>query len=167
MCGVVVPALLISGCLLIGIRGPKEFVLERPYVGTIWGEGTAKQYSDRVHEAEFLREVWGAPNTVESIRPGTERWTYTHGWKLPGLMLIVGIVPVPAYIPLGRERASFIVERGQLVRATGTETRTLTGVACGLSWHHFPIPGCWVLHDHSSPGFNKSGSWVWSKPADQ
>src|SRR6185436_8296771 len=59
-----------------------------------------------VATSDLVRQDWGAPDQVEVHSDGIERWTYYGGVRWAGVVFCAVVVPIPLFVPVGRERVS-------------------------------------------------------------
>lgn len=65
-----------------------------------------------------LERHWGAADEVEVIDARTARWRYvSDGLRWNGIMPIIGVVPIPLLVPMGRESVTFTIRDERVVAA--------------------------------------------------
>jgi len=69
----------------------------------------------------WLEENWGKPSHVKQVtRPAQgELWTYNFDRKWCGVMPWL-FVPIPLFLPIGREHVVFYIQDGRVVKADKT-----------------------------------------------
>ena len=61
----------------------------------------------------FLRSNWGEPSNRAIDENGITVWTYNNGLKWVGASPVV-IVPLPLFVPSGKEKIQFGIKDGQI-----------------------------------------------------
>lgn len=120
---------LMTGCVGLGanFRDSETVRLSDPVVR----EGHAPRTSQSSN-AQALVRAWGSPERVRFGHDGKEHWCYRVRLSTPGVILLIGIIPVPLIFPLGRHHVEVEVSNGEVISATGTSNRTRSWF-CGWS----------------------------------
>jgi hypothetical protein len=80
--------------------------------------------------AEGLQKSWGPPDAVSRLEDGRELWRYDFGWRWGGAVALVGVWPIPVFVPVGRECVEFVFDDGMAIRATTREHNFVAGCGC-------------------------------------
>lgn len=117
-------AAVAPGCVgLVGVvRGTGPYRIDAPLLSTPRGALPPT--------AEHLRRALGEPESVVRAGDDTERWRYRDGWRLHGVALLLGVVPVPLLLPTGFNHATVTLEQGRAVRVEGRANATWARVGC-------------------------------------
>jgi len=84
---------------------------------------------------EQVRRDWGDPSEVSFGDNGLERWTYYGSLRWNGLLLLAVVIPIPLFVPLGRERVSIDFRNGKAVFGEAIASEDLWQAFLGLHLH--------------------------------
>lgn len=82
-----------------------------------YGNHTIGKYEHRTSTsctASFLLSKWGEPDEQSTSGEAVAKWTYYDGMKWVGASPVV-ILPLPLFVPIGRERISFSIEGNDVI----------------------------------------------------
>lgn len=82
--------------------------LHRGYLSRLIAEGTPRCSSS------FLLQKWGEPDVRASLNDDISVWTYHNGLKWVGASPVV-ILPLPFFVPVGREEINFGIHADRIV----------------------------------------------------
>lgn len=106
--------LSLPGCLIVAAYGPESTEIVRPVV-TEPRLLPPRSGGEIAAPAEHLLQCWGDPDRVKTLSNGAEIWEYQGDLQWHGVLIHVIVVPVPLFLPVGRDVASFRVREGRVV----------------------------------------------------
>ncbi len=133
--------LILQGCVGIGIRGNVTSVIENPAIGEKGTLYLADSKSNRVTK-ESLRARWGEPDEISPIDRENQRWDYLFGHRWNGLGVLAVIVPLPLFLPVGREHIYFYFQNDEATRSEIETDDFRFFAACYLVAIHKETPSC-------------------------
>jgi hypothetical protein len=134
VCIVLLLATPLTGCIGLEYSGTHEGSTTSPCIATTPGvlfEG-AHQF---VATMEQVGRDWGPPSQISFDANGTERWTYYGPLRWNGVLLLAVVIPLPLFIPMGRERVSIDFRDGTAVFGEAVASEEAWQVFLGLHLH--------------------------------
>jgi hypothetical protein len=116
-------------------------VVDNPSIGDKGVIYLADSSSPRVAK-ESLKARWGEPDLIRTVDSGTERWDYAFGYRWNGVGVLAVIVPLPLFLPVGREHIYFFFEKDLVMRAEIFTDDFRLYAACFLFFIHADTPSC-------------------------
>ncbi len=108
--------LALEGCVGIAANGNVTSVFDRPMMGD---KGTL--YPDRPLSSRLtkqdVRTRWGEPDRIDLDMDGSERWDYRFGYRWNGVAIGAVLVPLPLYVPVGREHIYVYFKDDEVTRS--------------------------------------------------
>jgi hypothetical protein len=98
----------------------------------------------------FLKSNWGEPSSRAVDETGTDVWTYHNGLKWVGASPVV-LIPLPLFVPSGKEKIQFGIKNGQITFVKHETVRRMflylpiahdNNITAGLYQGTAPISGC-------------------------
>ena len=126
--------LALCGCIGAEYTGSHSAGTMFPCIATKPGQLFESAHDYVVTESR-LREAWGEPAEVTTRDDGSRRWTYYGSMRLNGILLLVVVVPLPLFVPVGRERVSVDFKDGSAVFGEAVASEELWQVFAGLHLH--------------------------------
>jgi hypothetical protein len=133
--------LLLQGCVGVGLRGNVTSIIESPAIGEKGTLYLTDGKSNRVTQ-ESLRARWGEPDEISLVDRESQRWDYLFGYRWNGLGILAVIVPLPLFVPVGREHIYFYFINDEVAHSEIVTDDFRFFAACYLIAIHKETPNC-------------------------
>ncbi len=146
--------LTLPGCIGISLIYPKgDHESYRKSSGNITKEDSPSTVywasSSYLHSIKKEYREQEIPEVIEEVSPGVFKYTYEPRLTWAGIIIHV-LIPIPLFIPVGKERYSYTIDGPLLIEEESLWTEN---VFCGLGTRVAPMPivlpycdlGCWNL----------------------
>lgn len=136
--------LLLSGCVGLGVsvEGNQEMTLSNPRINVQKNGLDPEENPAPWIKSEDLLYYWGEPDKKKQMEDGSVLWKYKFGLRWNGIGTLLGVIPLPLMLPVGKDYIEFKIENDWIVSATTKQNAQTAVYGCVFI----------LLVPHGSPG---------------